>query len=583
MNNIRLQQMGAQNQMQRDGSEVDMNGAPRGQSPMPGDNAPSPKRQRVDSGNFNPQMLPNGRPQGMGGQQPNGNAPNATMLMAAGFDPQNAMSPNFNQANGLPKNAAQLSYSQEMANQAKNAMHGMPKGPMSLAGMPHNSPMLTAGPEGQLIPADFLNNNGAAMRGANSMGATGNGGALADYQMQLMLLEQQNKKRLMMARQEQDVAQRDQGGMGPSGLMGQPGFAPPMSPRASRAGHSPASNDPAKRGTPKMGQDSPLPDVGMRNSPGPGNFEPGQMQGGMLPFTMVGGPNGMMVRPQHPGQGPIPQQLEMMRQQQNIQRMANGGGAWPPGMQNPGQMMPPGQGIMQPNPMDANMPRNNMAPPQGPANGRTQPPSPQQQNAAPPTPSQNNKAGPKKKDAKDKPKVRPALQPPNGFVLIMIQNPKKKASTTTGATPSEAEPVDEVPPTPITPKSKLASVIKGPTPQQPTMNMPQQQQQQQQPQPMPPSAAMNMGMPQDNPMGPFSALNDSNVSTTLLLLPSGATILTIFQDMPNFEFDDILGQDNTDVLHGFDFDAFLHNEPVPGFDFDAPYLNGDTTLDAMGE
>ena len=32
------------------------------------------------------------------------------------------------------------------------------------------------------------------------------GGALADYQMQLMLLEQQNKRRLAMARQEQDVA-----------------------------------------------------------------------------------------------------------------------------------------------------------------------------------------------------------------------------------------------------------------------------------------------------------------------------------------------------------------------------------------
>ena len=32
------------------------------------------------------------------------------------------------------------------------------------------------------------------------------GGALADYQMQLMLLEQQNKRRLLMARQEQDTA-----------------------------------------------------------------------------------------------------------------------------------------------------------------------------------------------------------------------------------------------------------------------------------------------------------------------------------------------------------------------------------------
>jgi len=39
------------------------------------------------------------------------------------------------------------------------------------------------------------------------------GGALADYQMQLMLLEQQNKRRLAMARQEQDVAGPQTGGV----------------------------------------------------------------------------------------------------------------------------------------------------------------------------------------------------------------------------------------------------------------------------------------------------------------------------------------------------------------------------------
>lgn len=54
--------------------------------------------------------------------------------------------------------------------------------------------------------------------------------------------------------------------------------------------------------------------------------------------------------------------------------------------------------------------------------------------------------------------------------------------------------------------------------------------------------------------------------------------------MPTFEFEDLINHDNTDVLHGFDFEAFLHNDPVPGFDFGGdPYLNGDTALDAMGE
>ena len=52
------------------------------------------------------------------------------------------------------------------------------------------------------------------------------------------------------------------------------------------------------------------------------------------------------------------------------------------------------------------------------------------------------------------------------------------------------------------------------------------------------------------------------------------------------DFDDLLGvQDNTDVLHGFDFDAFLHQDPIPGgFDFDTGYLNGDGGLETgMGE
>lgn len=53
---------------------------------------------------------------------------------------------------------------------------------------------------------EYMARNQGAMAGQQPM--QGNGGqsgnhALQDYQMQLMLLEQQNKKRLMMARQEQ--------------------------------------------------------------------------------------------------------------------------------------------------------------------------------------------------------------------------------------------------------------------------------------------------------------------------------------------------------------------------------------------
>ena len=78
---------------------------------------------------------------------------------------------------------------------------------------------------------EYYGANGQMMRpgamGPNP-GANGQPGnhALQDYQMQLMLLEQQNKKRLLMARQEQD-------GPGPIG------FAPNMSPSGSREGPSP--------------------------------------------------------------------------------------------------------------------------------------------------------------------------------------------------------------------------------------------------------------------------------------------------------------------------------------------------------
>jgi len=62
-------QMMPQTQMQREGSSMD--GQQRPQTPGSGENEPSPKRQRIDGGNFNGQMPPMGRgqPQGMPNQQ----------------------------------------------------------------------------------------------------------------------------------------------------------------------------------------------------------------------------------------------------------------------------------------------------------------------------------------------------------------------------------------------------------------------------------------------------------------------------------------------------------------------------------
>ena len=163
-------------------------------------------------------------------------------------------------------------------------------------------------------------------RGAGPVGQNGannNGNhALHDYQMQLMLLEQQNKKRLLMARQEQDNIRSSDGQLvNPQGA-----FAPPMSPQGSRSGPSPNPND-MKREEAKMGQmGSPMPD-GMphgRGSPGPLNFNPQNMPMEMIQKMQgMGGdaaaagqmPGGIRPPSSHPSfpTGPNGQPMDPMR------------------------------------------------------------------------------------------------------------------------------------------------------------------------------------------------------------------------------------------------------------------------------
>jgi hypothetical protein len=264
----------------------------------------------------------------------------------------------------------------------------------------------------------FAGNSGAPVRQGQPGqpgGSQAGNHALQDYQMQLMLLEQQNKKRLLMARQEQDSMSQPPH---VPGSVGQPSFPPAMSPSGSRAGPSPNPADQMKRGTPKLGQTglpgSPMPD-GMpnRQSPIP-NFDPSQMPPGMGPqggFYPQMGPNGMRPPSSHPNpnfqnQGaPLTQeQLAQMARQRSAGQIPNGGmWAQQPQMmqQNPGQ--PPVQ-MGTPRQGNAAMP----PPPAPQAAGeqqRTQPPSPNPQPAAPPTPSQQNRAGPKKKKESEPKKV----------------------------------------------------------------------------------------------------------------------------------------------------------------------------------
>lgn len=234
--------------------------------------------------------------------------------------------------------------------------------------------------------------------------------ALQDYQMQLMLLEQQNKKRLLMARQEQDnmSAPHAQGVGGPAG------FSAAMSPQGSRAGGpSPNPADQIKKNTPRMGAQglpgSPMPEGMMqpqRNSPAPNMpYDPNAPpQGFQQQYPGLPGQMPTMMRPNpssHPGQQFNGQQMTPQQQMEMMQRngaMQNGGG-W---------RGPPGQPGMMPNqqqmgPMGQPQQRGQMPPPPAPANEQPRPqvPSPSQPTQAPPTPSQSNKANPKKKNTKD--------------------------------------------------------------------------------------------------------------------------------------------------------------------------------------
>jgi hypothetical protein len=271
--------------------------------------------------------------------------------------------------------------------------------------MPNGAPQMPQDPNS----AEFFNTQMRPMPGQQAPPNANSNHALQDYQMQLMLLEQQNKKRLLMARQEQD--NMTNGPNGPVPASGQPqNFAPAMSPSNSRAGPSPGPNEQMRRGTPKMAPGvvpSPTADGGMpgRASPAPGQFDPNNpMNPAMFPMGMMKGPNGQMMQPpsSHPAFAQMnqQQQMDMYRQVQarNGQaQMANGF------MPQPGPMM---GGQPPPQPPNMTPQQRNAAMPPPPAPGNDGPrtgtgPSSPSQNQAPPTPSQANKPNTKsKKDSK---------------------------------------------------------------------------------------------------------------------------------------------------------------------------------------
>jgi len=299
-------------------------------------------------------------------------------------------------------------YAQSLAQQHRVALNSNTASPQGLNSGVQGSPMAQLGLEGH---QDAFSGNGPRPAGMqpNGNAAHGQGNhALQDYQMQLMLLEQQNKKRLLMARQEQDnMAPQHQGGAA--------GFAASLSPQ-NRPGPSPGPEHQKMRGTPKLGQmpGSPLPEgMQQRGSPAPNMqfgdasmAQPGMPPQGMPPQFYPQMPHqSPMMRPpsSHPGgnfQGQMtPQQMEAMRQSGQMQP----NGAWRGGAPPQGMMPQQMGGPMGQNPGQ----RQQMPPPPAPANEQPRPePSPSVSNQAPPTPSSTNKAGPKKKGTKDNAKVK---------------------------------------------------------------------------------------------------------------------------------------------------------------------------------
>jgi hypothetical protein len=580
-------QQAKQNQMQRDPSGMD--GQNRPSSPASGENAPSPsKRQRIDGAPFNHNqpagMMPNGRQ--MPGQQMN--APNTAaaqqMLTANGINPHSLHPQQLANFASAPPAAQQKSiatYSQNLQQHHGTQMGG--KQMPNAVPQGQGSPMMAQGPDGTALNAFY---NPGEMGGPGGIrpgpGGPQNGGgsnpALQDYQMQLMLLEQQNKKRLMMARQEQDTVGGNgmprEGQPGPGGPPGPNGQFPDTSPQAMRPGASPNPAEQMKRGTPQMnnsGIPSPVPEGGQsRGSPNPAmNFMGNNMDPNLAPHffkgmegNMGGQPpmNGNMRPPSsHPGQpfnGQMtPQMMAAARQQQQQGQPGQGPQGNPQQWQQGpnGQMVP--QQMQQQSPQIQNTPQQrSMPPPQAPpagangANSRTTA-SPQQAAAAPPTPSQTNKAAPKKKESKAAKDKRAAAN--------------KKANqniNNAGATPSNDNNDSQDTPAPATPiqnanaanfnKNGQANAVQNGQQTSGPANAPAAATTAPPPAPPAPQHDPNQMMGMDNSFGP---LFDSGGMELANPLNSG------------------------DVLNDFDFDSFLHDQDgdASAFNFTEAFPMGD--------
>lgn len=582
-----------QHMANREGEANEMNGGQRPQSPAPGASTASPgiKRQRLENGQY--EQVGNGRgntPQGppQGANAGHANAASAhQLLLANGINPNSLSAQQFqafqNQAPNSQHRSIQM-YAQSMAAATGKNIAQLKGGPGSMlpgqAGQAGASmmPQTSEGGIGGSMGEFYAPPAGRQ----NALPATGNH-ALQDYQMQLMLLEQQNKKRLMAARQEHDQ-------LATHGDANRPGsFHQSMSPNSRPAPSPGPGGKPNMTGTPKManqvGPGSPLPDgqmgphVQQRNSPAsaPGfngqipegghAMMYGQMEKlGMMANNGAGVPNGAgMMRP--PFNGPIsqPEMTEQINANLRVQQAANreqpDNAMWqqhPPqqplqqSLQQQQQGQPPqapqaGQPQQNQPPQQAGTPqpvgRNAMPPPQAPGNPANagRPPAPASPNQQPPTPTQSHKANPKGKAAGGNAKK---------------QRPKKgvaAAAQANAVTPTTSEP-----PTPTTPQHPAS------------FNNPAHARQ---------NFTSTPNQPGGPPIGQTGHQPSANSTSVPTAVPNDPiqTATTSFSGMPDIvEFSEAFGGNDADLLDHFDFDSFLNttedNNPI-GFGSDALQWN----------
>lgn len=569
-----------QNQMQRDPSGMDGD-RQRPSSPGSTENAPSPsKRPRLGDGTFNQNgpggMRPVGGMPGQPGPMPASLQAATQLLMQNGINPS-TLSPAqlqaFSQQTPSNQQKSIQTYSQNLGHQQSQQM-GPKQMPNAGMAQGQGSPMMPPGTDGTNLGAYYNTDMGApgGMRAgpAGAQPPAGSNHALQDYQMQLMLLEQQNKKRLMMARQEQDTNMggiaRDGPNGGPGGPAGANGqMIPEASPQGgARSGASPNSAEQMKRGTPQIsnnGMGSPLPDGAQpRDSPNAMGFMGNEMNQGMAPqffkdmagnMVANGHMNGMRPPSSHPGQQGQQQQFSGQVNPQMMAAGANRPGAagpanaagqqWPPGGPNGNQMAqqgPQAQGQVQGTPQQ----RNSMPPPSGPAaaasnaNNRTTA-SPQQTPSS--TPSQANKPAPKKKE---KPKGKTAAQKKS--------NQNLNAAATPATEPAQ-EP--ETPATPATPSNAASFKAGAGAAGGPVQNGQQ------------PVAAATA--PAAAPTAPVTQAHADPAQGGTFGINDGAAMV----DFSSMDFANPLT--SGDVLNDFDFDSFLHDgdDANGGFDFNAGF------------